>query len=464
MRRALSRLGHFFNVQLWEDELKSQRGLRGLFYRQLRRSVIVVQTVPRGQIPLRAAAMTVATLLALVPGIVLAFTLLGAFGGVEPLELQLRRFILQNLVSGTQEQISNFLERYFEGARAFQGITLAFLLGGVFGLIASIEDAFNQIWGVKRGRSLSNRLTTYTTIAVLGPFLLAVSLTMTASVQNPEFLNHFKMWAPEWLVTVTFRLVPLIITIVGLTMLYMIMPNIKVRLVPALIGAVVAGIAWEISKWGYSLYISSATMYRTLYGQLVAIPLLFLWIQLSWIIVLFGALLTFAQDASDDFRLEENAMTASYRERLKAGLRCMIVISRAHYAGWRAPNVSDLATHLRIPVRLVRSVIADLLAGELLHEILQPRDRGEGGLVPSRDLQNLSVHDVIACLRGAGTSAPLPRDTAEAREAERILALIDDELVHIGVPMAFSRIVEALGKEREGTGGTPEPVELFKRR
>jgi len=230
-----------------EEDFRRRGGLRGFAYRQLRVIVVVARSLPRGQIPLRAAAMTFATLLALVPGIILAFSLLNAFGGLQDLQIALRRFVLQNLVSGVQDQVSAFLTKYFQGASAFQGINILFLLGGVFSLLASIEDAFNHIWGIKRGRNLPQRLTVYTTIAFLGPFLTALSVTMTVSVQNADLLVRLKGWAP---MSGALGLLPLVVTILGLTLVYWIMPNTRVGFASALGGAVVAGLLWEVSKYG----------------------------------------------------------------------------------------------------------------------------------------------------------------------------------------------------------------------
>jgi hypothetical protein len=113
---------------------------------------------------------------------------------------------------------------------------------------------------------------------------------------------------------------------------------------------------------------------------------------------------------------------------------------------------------------LVRSVVADLLTGGLVHEVLRGHDRDEGGLVPARDLQHLTVHDLILCLRYAGSSTPRVRDTDESREAEAILATIDEGLKEISAPLAFSRIVEVLSEKRDAEPVTAKPVELFKRR
>ncbi|MBP6876040.1 MAG: YihY family inner membrane protein [Candidatus Eisenbacteria bacterium] len=462
-RQRFKRLGELLGERLWEEDFRTSRGLRGFAYRQLRVIVVVGRSLPRGQIPVRAAAMTLATLFALVPGIVLAFSLLGVFGGLEEVRLALQRFVLRNVVPSVQDQVAAFLSKYFQGATAFQGINIAFLLGGVFGLLATVEDAFNHIWGIKRGRNLIQRLTTYTTIAVLGPFLTALSVTLTASIQHASVFDRLESFAPvgSFVVFAVYGILPIGITILGLTLLYWIMPNTRVNVLSALGGALVSGLLWEISKWGYGFYLSSASMYQTLYGPLVAIPLLFLWVQLSWVIVLFGALLTFAREAADDFQLEEGAVTASFRERMKAALICMTEICRSYRDGEPAPTVVALSSRLHIAVRLVRSTVSDLAAGELLHEIVRTRDRGEGGLVPARDPQSLTVHDVIECLRMTGTSTPNGMHKPGLREVERILLQIDESLARLGKSTSFADIVSSA--EKRGGPAQAGPVKLFKR-
>jgi len=413
--------------------------------------MVVVRSIPRGQIPLRASAMTLTSLLALAPTIVLIFTLIRAFGGIEGLEAQLKEFIINNLVANVQDQVAQYITGFLEGVNsgAFQGLSFTVMLFAVWGLMGAIENAFNQIWGIKRGRSLPQRLTTYTTIAVLSPFLIGLSLTMTASAQNADIFLRLQASAQVGgFLHILFGLVPLLVTILGLTALYMIMPNTRVGFVSALSSGLVAGVILEISKWGYGLYLSSRTMYTTLYGSLTAIPLLFLWIQFSWIIVLFGALLTFSREAADDFGLEEGAVTASQNNRLRAALRCMIAISRCHAKGEKAPNVAQLATQLHISVRLARASIGELIAGGLLHEIIIG-DKGEGGLVPAKDVQSLTVYDVVNCLRTVGTTSPAEKSTYEGAEVEKILTEIDTQLRDLGQPMIFSRIIEKIDQSAQ---------------
>ncbi len=462
LKAAVRQLTHFLSEGIWEEDIQRRGGVAGFFLHELRILVIVTRSLARGQIPLRAAAMTLASLLALIPGIVLTFTLIGAFGGFEGVEEQLRRFIIENLISTVQEQVSAFLKSFLEGVNsgAFQGISLFFLLGAVLGLLATVEDAFNQIWGIKRGRSLPHRLTTYTTIAILAPFLIGISLTATVSVRS-EILGLFQ--GVEHLSGFTqslVRLLPFLITVLGLTLLYMVMPNTKVRFLSALPSAALAGVVWEISKWGYGLYLSSRTMYSSLYGSLAAIPLLFIWIQFSWVIVLGGASLTFARETAQEFLVEEGAVTASYLERVRAALRCMLAICRSHQEGCSAPNVGELASRLQIPVRLVRTAVGDLLAGKLLHEVIRRPDKGEGGLVPARNLQSLSVYDVLACLQSAGTSTSPPGAEPEAEEVERILTEVDARLKGVGETLTFAQIIETL-QQREAQ--SPPPVELLPR-
>ncbi|MCK4305626.1 MAG: YihY/virulence factor BrkB family protein [Candidatus Eisenbacteria sp.] len=466
LKALFHRLQQFLSERLWEEDLKARRGFRGLLFRELRILVVVGQGVYRGQIPLRASAMTLATLLALIPSIVLVFTLIGAFGGFEGIDAHLQRFILQNLIAGVQDQVSAFLKTFLAGVHsgAFQGISLFFLLGAVFGLLRTVEGAFNHIWGIKRMRSVPHQLTTYTTIAALSPFLVGFSLMATASMQNAPVFLRLQSWAPVGgLFHFIFGLLPILVTVLALTFLYVVLPNTKVSIFSAFPSALLAGAIWEISKWGYGSYLSSRAMYSSLYGSLTAIPILILWIQLSWIIVLGGALLTFAREAADSFLLEEGALTASFHDRLRAALRCMISICRAHSRGETAPNVSELSVDVHIPVRLVRSAVGDLLSGGLLHEVVRRQAMGEGGLVPAKDVQNLSVHDVVACLQSAGTSSPPSTGENEAREVERILLEIDSNLENLGRPMTFNRILEGLENSSLPSPAIPAPVQLLKR-
>ncbi len=462
MRTGVRWLGHFLGERLWEEDLRRRGGWRGFFLRELRILVVVVKSVSRGQIPLRAAAMTLATLLALIPCIVLAFTLIGSFGGFAGIETQLKRFLIQNLVTAVQAQVTRFLESFLRGVHsgAFQGISLFFLLGAVLGLLATVEDAFNHIWGIKRGRSLPHRLTTYTTIAIFTPFVLGISLTATVSMQNAQVFVHLKEVAHmgDFLAWI-FGFLPALVTVLSLTVLYMIMPNTRVSFGSAFPSALTAGIIWELSKWGYGTYLSSRTMYGSLYGSLTAIPLLFLWIQLSWVIVLGGALLTFAREAADEFQAEESALTASFQARLRAALRSLIAIARAHHRGEPAPDVSQIAAELHTSVRLVRAAVSDLVAGHLVHEVVQRQTKGEGGLVPARDLQALTVYDVVRCLRDAGTPTPSSADDPATREVDQILSQIDHSLESLGRPLDLLQIVQAL-EEGPATSRPARPVEL----
>ncbi len=462
IRAALRWLGHFLGVRLWEEDLRQRGGWRGFLLRELRILVVVGQSVSRGQIPLRAAAMTLATLLALIPSIVLAFTLIGSFGGFEGIETQLQRFIIENLVTAVQGQVTTFMKSFLQGVHsgAFQGISLFFLLGAVLGLLATIEDAFNQIWGIKRGRSLTHRLTTYTTIAIFAPFLIGISLTATVSMQSADVFVRLTQITPMGtLLTWVFGFLPLLVSVLGLTVLYMIMPNTRVGFTSAFPSALTVAIIWELSKWGYGQYLSSRTMYSSLYGSLTAIPLLFLWIQLSWVIVLGGAVLTFAREAADQFLDEEGAVTASFDDRLRASLRCMLAIARAHHAGRTAPNVSEIASDLHIPVRLVRATMGDLISGRLVHEVIRRQAKGEGGLVPGKDLQTLTVYDVLRCLQETGTTTSHTGAGAEAREIDRILGEIDHSLERLTQPVDFLQIVQKLDEGDEEPAGAP--VELL---
>ncbi len=283
----------FLRDRIWDADVAHLPRWQAFAYRQLRVGVLFVKGFTAGRIQLRAAAMTFTTLLSFGPVLVIALSILRAFGALPGLQDRLETFLIDNLSAGSQEQVRAWLYTFFESARsgAFRGLSILVLVGGMLGLLNAIESAFNDIWGVHRGRSLFQRFSTYTTLVVFGPILIGLSLSATASVRTWAVHTWIASLTPviRQLCLVGFRLVPPVLTGLALTLLYTIMPNVRVRLRASLPAGLVAGVLWDISKSGYGAYMRHASQYGTLYGSLAAIPLFLMWVFVSWIVVLFGA-------------------------------------------------------------------------------------------------------------------------------------------------------------------------------
>ncbi|MBD3337182.1 MAG: YihY family inner membrane protein [Candidatus Eisenbacteria bacterium] len=386
-------------THIWEQDLSAKPWFEAFLYRQLRVATVLIKGCTVGRVALRASAMTFTTLLTLIPLLILAFTIIRSLGGFTDLEARLETFIIDTFAPGSQEQVRQWMTGFFSNIRsgAYRSVSILILFLGGLGLLGSIEGAFNEIWGVHRGRSLFHRFSTYTTIIFLGPLLIGLSLSMTAGLRAPGGWDDGP-GAPliSFLASLGLQLIPILLTGLAFTMLYLIMPNVRVRLRAALPAGLAAGIVWEITKWGYGLYLSQATHYGALYGSLAGIPLFLLWVYLTWLVVLFGAHLTFAQEATDDIRIEEGATAASLRDRFRAGLHVMLAASAAHRSGQSPPDLASLARWLGLPSRLVRSAAEALIEGGMLHQVASdPRD---WALVPARDPQRITLLGIWRCM------------------------------------------------------------------
>jgi membrane protein len=446
----------FLNTRIWDQDVSTLPWWRAFLIRQLRIAVIFAKGFGPGRIQLRASAMTYTSLLTMGPVLVIGLSVFSAFGGLSGLESKLEEFLIDNLSPGSQQQVRVWLYTFFEGVRsgAFRSLSVLVFLGAVLGLLGSLEQAFNDIWGVHRGRSLFQRLPTYTTLVVLGPILVGVSLSITAALETSALRVFFESRLPilQSVSHIVFKLVPILFTGLALTMLYTIMPNVRVRLRASLPAGLVAGVIWEVTKILYTGYMRRASHYGTLYGSLAAVPLFLIWVWVSWLVVLFGAQLAFARDAAQDWRREEEAVHASTRERLRVALHLALATARSYFAGSHPPELVALSRQLRQPLRLVRAAAEELVDGGILHQLASTRQ--ETSLVPARSPELITVYDVLSCVIDRGI-AP---GTAEAPSiVEDFLSDLDDGWRERWGNVSLKDLLEEQD-QRAGQGVLPFPV------
>lgn len=405
----LASLSHFVRTALWRIETRRLTPLGRFLIQQARVSVIVGRGFARDRIRLRAAALTYISLLSLVPLLAVVFSIFKGLGGFKSFEDRLKPFLYQNLAAGAQETVRDYIEKFVENvnAGAIGGIGIVFLVFTVVSLLENIEMAFNDIWGLKKDRSLFQRFVTYWSMITVGPILLGASLTLTASLQSNAFVAKLIESSPH-----SHRLLslaPILLTWTGFTLLYIIMPNTKVRFSPALIGAVIAGSIWELAKYGYTYFTAKAFQYHAIYGSLGTVPIFLLWLYLTWLIVLFGARVAFANQNVNTYTDEERSMAASHALREFIALRVMAEIAACYRSGRPPPQAEAIAGGLNLPVRLVNDVIYVLVSGSLVTEALARSKLGafkekNPGFVPSRPLDQILVFQVLACVRQNGES------------------------------------------------------------
>lgn len=382
--------------------------------RSVRAVVALAGSLQFEPLTLRAAALTYLTLLSLVPLLAVVFSVFQAVVGTEELRAQLQHFILQNLAVGVAEEFSQNLTQFVAraSAGAIGGVGFAFLVVSSVSLLANVESALNHIFRATGRRPLAVRFGIYWCLLTLGPILLSLSIAGTALLQTSRLL--------EWMGParkVLLYVLPVLVTYSAFMLLYLIVPATPVRRKAALIGAVVAGSAWELAKIVYAFVSTLMVRNNAIYGSLSAIPIFLMWAYVSWVLVLFGARIAYAAQTPLQALLDEGAPAEPLRRELSAA-RLMLLVAQAFEAGRSPPSVRTLGTRSGLGEGAVRALLSELERAGLVRSV-SPR-----GWVPARPLAHIRLRDVRSAVRGAKASQVLDADALGAhwRKAEEAAA------------------------------------------
>lgn len=237
-----------------------------------------------------AASLTFTTLFSVVPLITIALTLFSAFPVFSEYSTHIKEFILTNMVPETGGRIiTHYMEQFAESASRLTAVGIVFLAVTAMLLMLTIDNAFNMIWRVSRPRSLLQRVLVYWAVLTLAPLLIGGSLSLTSWLAG--FSAEYAQQAPAIGMDVL-KIIPVLMTTTAFTLLFRVVPNRYVPMRHAIIGGLVAALAFESMNRGFAFYISHFTAYKLVYGAFASVPVFLLWVYLSWITVLFGAIIT----------------------------------------------------------------------------------------------------------------------------------------------------------------------------
>ncbi|HZZ85757.1 MAG TPA: YhjD/YihY/BrkB family envelope integrity protein [Anaeromyxobacteraceae bacterium] len=361
------------------------------------------------ELRVRAMALTYTSLFALVPALVVAFSVVQAFTGMERLWARVHEFLLENLAVGARAAVAPRLDEFVKNAHA----TSAGLVGGALlvwsavSLFSQVERAVNDIWTVRKRRPLVPTILTYWAGLTLGPLLLGASLALGHGVLARLGTSPVGRLGAG--------LASVVLTCTFFTVFYLIIPATRVRPRPAVVGGLVAGVAWELAKAIYAVAVARFFHYHAVYGSLAAVPIFLLWIFVSWTIFLFGARVTFVvQHARALMHAHPSDLTAAGREQLAA--RTLREVGLAYRAGAPPLEPAELADRLSSLAEPVREALTALRQAGLVLEA------AGGGYVPGRPLEGITLADVRRATSGpppevAPGSARLGRAMAEAERA-----------------------------------------------
>ncbi len=237
-----------------------------------------------------AASLTFTTLLSLVPLITIALTLFSAFPVFTDYSAHIKEFILTNLVPETGGRIiTRYMEQFAESASRLTAVGIVFLAVTAMLLMLTIDNAFNMIWRVSRPRSLVQRVLVYWAVLTLAPLLVGGSLSLTSWLVgfSAEYAQRVPAISMDAL-----KLIPLMMTTAAFTLLFRVVPNRFVPMRHAIIGGLIAAVAFESMNRAFAFYISHFPTYKLVYGAFASVPIFLMWVYFSWLTVLFGAIIT----------------------------------------------------------------------------------------------------------------------------------------------------------------------------
>ena len=351
-----------------------------------------------GQLSLRAMSLVYTTLLSIVPLLAVSVSVLKGFGAHSYLESTLPT-LLEPLGERGQE-ISNTIINFVEGINSgiLGSLGIALLLYTVISLMQKIEAAFNFVWHVSEERSLARRFSDYLVVILIGPVLMFTAMGVTASVTNSAIYQAILTYPILASIIDIFKFfIPYFLIVFAFTVLYIYIPNTKVRVLSALVGAMVAALLWQTVGWLFASYVSTAN-YTAIYSAFAALFFFMIWIYIGWTIMLLGGCIAFYFQNPEYRSPNRRKPDLSNRMKEKTALIAMQKIAQAYYKKQPPLSKRKLASDLNIASESLSPVIDCMVENNLL---IRTAD-DPVGYIPGQAPDMLPVLDIINSVRCAG--------------------------------------------------------------
>jgi len=392
----ISRITNFFKTGIWEIRLKDLSPLETFFIKYLRIILLASRGFIRDNCQKTASVLTYYSLLNIVPVVAVAFAIAKGFGLEKLIEKQILQMADKaNWQADITNQIITFSHRLLEQAKGglIAGIGVALLFWTVISILGKIEESLNDIWEVGKSRTLIRKFSDYIAMMVFAPVLLIISSSATVLVasQVKVIVNKIALLGVfSKVIFLLLNLLPYVSIWVLLTMLYLVMPNIRIPLRSAILGGITAGTITQIVQWIYIRFQIGAASYGAIYGSFAALPLLLAMLQMSWMIVLLGAEIAYANEHYETFGFHPDYSKMSVSSKKLLMLRIFHFLTKKFSLGEKPSSVTQIAHTLEIPVRLVRQFLQELSDVGLVVETAKGI-KGEVAFQPGRTIENITV-------------------------------------------------------------------------
>jgi membrane protein len=389
--------------------------------RVLRYPYAVLRDLSRGQVNLRAMGLVYTTLLSLIPLLAFSFAILKVFGAhrdLEPIVFEFFRPVGRSATELTA-RVMEFADNVSSGIVGSVG--LALLLWTLLGTIQKIEDSFNFLWRVEQPRSFGRRIAEYLSLLILGPLLLVVFLGLAHSaIQSAAVQTLAALPLMDRLMAFGVALAPYAMVTIIFTGLYMFVPNTSVRVVPALVGGLAAGVLWAATGKLFTELVVYTTRLTVVYAGFAIIVAALLWTYLGWLILLVGVQLSFYLQNPLYLRLGLVELRLSSVELEELTLKVMYLVGAAHTRGEVRWRVNTLARELGLPGIAISQVVMALERAGML----TANDKEQ--LVPARDIGHIRLRDILDVARNQRSGHMTPRDAVPVPNVDALRASLED--------------------------------------
>ncbi|HZF00547.1 MAG TPA: YhjD/YihY/BrkB family envelope integrity protein [Methylomirabilota bacterium] len=414
---------------------------------------LVGKSFSRNRCPVRAAALSYTTLLAMIPLLAVAIGVTSSLlknEGEEKIYYAIDRFVSTVVPPGTnsvtetnspddsiktssgtpvvsinaQKTAAKWIHDFVQNIKSatFGVVGMLLLVVVAIRLLSSIEATFNDIWGVTRGRNLWSQISNYFTIIALGPALLIAAFSLAS---GPHFHTTKNLVEKMPLIGhLVFELLPLVVLWLTFALFYLLVPNTKVKFSSAIVGGFIGGTLWHLNNVFGFLYASRMVTYSKIYGSLGLVPVFMAGLYFSWVILLFGAQVAYAFQNRASYLQEKLVENVNQRGKEFIALRLMTLIGQRFQCGEPPVTLQRMSAEIGIPSKLVQQILQPLLAARIVTEIAG----AEAAFTPARPLDDINAHHILRAMRVQGQEtatrdepvrAEVLGEFAKIEEAER---------------------------------------------
>ena len=426
----------YVSTGLWSDPR------RKWWINVLRIANLSVNSFLNRDIQTQACAMTYRTMLAIVPALALMLAIARGFGIQSMLQQELYRLFPAQRVA--IQYAMNFVDSYLAQASegVFVGVGIVFLLYTLISLISNVEAAFNLIWGQKAGRSIWRKLSDYTAMLLILPVLMlcasGISILLSSTLNT---LFNFSFMTP--VISGLLEGASMLMTFLFFTAVYILIPNTKVKFGNAFVSGVIAGIAFLVLQWLFVTGTLYVTKYNAIYGSFAFLPLLLLWMQLVWVIILAGAVICYSSQNVFAFNLDHEVTNISDRYKAMVTLAITAIITRRFISGKEPSTARDLMSHFDLPARLVTEITDRLVSTRIISRVLIPGNKDEYGFQLAVDPSAFTIKSLTERLYTLGTSNFIPHFRQRFPEVVTAFARIEGVYSSLTADMPISSLLES---------------------